>query len=41
MLGSAQADSVPDLTCDVFAEVLPEHRFKLVQVIQNKGISWE
>ena len=34
---TAQANSVPDLTRDVFAEVLPEHRFKLMQVIQNKG----
>ena len=34
---TAQADSVPDLTRDVFAQVLPEHRFKLMQVIQNKG----
>jgi H+-transporting ATPase len=34
---SMQADSVPDLSCDVFAEVLPEHKFKLVQVIQKAG----
>jgi H+-transporting ATPase len=34
---SMQEDSVPDLSCDVFAEVLPEHKFKLVQVIQKAG----
>ncbi|MBI3737577.1 MAG: plasma-membrane proton-efflux P-type ATPase [Chloroflexi bacterium] len=34
---SMPADSLPDPTCDVFAEVLPEHKFKLVQVIQKEG----
>ncbi len=34
---SLQVGSEPDLTCDVFGEVLPEHKFALVQALQKGG----
>jgi len=34
---SLQAGNIPDPTCDVFGEVLPEHKFALVQALQNHG----
>lgn len=34
---SMQAGSSPDLTCDIFADVLPEHKFTLVQALQKAG----
>lgn len=34
---SLQAGNLPDPACDVFGEVLPEHKFALVQALQNHG----
>lgn len=34
---SLQANNLPDPTCDVFAEALPEHKFALVQALQKHG----
>jgi H+-transporting ATPase len=34
---SMQPEDAPDPNCDVFAEVLPEHKFTLVQALQKHG----
>lgn len=34
---SLQSGSTPDPTCDIFGEVLPEHKFALVQAMQKHG----
>lgn len=34
---SFQVGSIPDPTCDVFGEVLPEHKFLLVKTLQDQG----
>jgi len=34
---SLESGNTPDPTCDVFGEVLPEHKFALVQALQKQG----